>query len=284
MLSKLRERLGAKVVAIGTVFALLGGGVAAAATGTLPDTAQEAVAQVAAGLGFAIPAGGGDSDESADTEVTSTEETAQAETTEVADNGEGDIGHPMDNGEGVPQEVKDFFVDLRTWVGCVQEHARAHGEQQSNPDTRVEDDEFTDEEKTELCGEKPTNPNDSDEELEEAAEVLEISLDDLDGNDIPGEGVPQEVRDYLTALWGWVGCIQDGARAHGEQQSNADTRVEDDEYDEADKLALCGEKPTNPNDDGEEAEVEGEGRPADAAPPAWAGGPPPWAGGSEGRP
>ncbi len=95
-------------------------------------------------------------------------------------------------------------------------------------------------------------------------------------------GVPEEVAVFLEGLHEWVSCIQDGARAHGEQQSDSETRVEDAEYDDEAKLALCGEKPENPNDEGEE--FEGEGRPDDAGPPEHAGrpehaGPPAHAGG-----
>lgn len=110
---------------------------------------------------------------------------------------------------------------------------------------------------------------------------------DVDEGDLPnqeiadglGEGVPEVVQIFLAELETWVSCIQDGAAAHAEQQSNEETRIEDDEYDEADKLALCGEKPVNPNDDNEDVE-EGD-RPEDAGPPDEVG-PPEDAGPPEG--
>lgn len=167
MLNRLRERFGAKVVAIGVTTALLGGGVALAA---LPEPAEEALTEVAVRIGFEVPVG-----EEADIEETELEDTetevvlvTDAETAQI-DTLNGDEEHPMNNGEGVPEEVKTFFAELMVWVGCIQDGARAHGEQQSSAD-RIEDAEYDAAAKLELCGEKPINENDSEDELENELE------------------------------------------------------------------------------------------------------------------
>jgi hypothetical protein len=259
MFNRLKQGLGVKAVALGLALALLGGGVAAAATGSLPEPAQEALAAVAERI-TDIYGDSEDTVEGEETEVVLVD--GETTATETSDLTEGDIGHPMDNGEGVPQEVKDYFANLMIWIGCiqdaVQEGTAAHAEKQSGPD-RVEDAEFDDEAAKAECGPKPINLNDSEEELEET----------------DGEGMPEEVQIFLAELHTWIGCIQEGARAHAEQQSGPD-RVENAEF-----TPDCPDKPTNPNDNGEGGEIEGEGRPEDAGPPPWAGGPPPWAGGAD---
>ncbi len=137
MFRKLRERMGAKATAIGVVLVLIGSSVALALPDEAIDGQEIAAANQAAAAEMAA--------------------TAQ----ENAENGEGD---------GPPEAVTTFLVELHSWVECIQTAVRdgalAHAEQQSDPETRVEDAEFDAEAAKEPCGDKPINPNDGIEENE----------------------------------------------------------------------------------------------------------------------
>lgn len=110
---------------------------------------------------------------------------------------------------------------------------------------------------------------------QEAAEVKALAAQataEANREAAGAEGVPEVVEVFLAGLETWVGCIQDGARTHADQQSNEETRIEDDGYDDAAKLELCGVKPVNPNDANVEDDAQ-RGRPVDAGKPDDAGRP-----------
>ncbi len=135
-----RSRLADKAVAVGLITALLFGGVAAAATGNLPNPIQHTVAGLAAQVGLDLPSG---PEEAAAGQATAAENQAFAE--EMAANAERFA-------EEVQQTVGEYTTALDAWTGCVAENASSRSDTQSDPSTRT-DEEF---DPTEGCDEKPT--------------------------------------------------------------------------------------------------------------------------------
>jgi hypothetical protein len=180
MYQRLRNRLGARTLALIIAVSLFGGGVALA----LPDQAtagqENAAAMAQAGKDKAAAA----HENAATMAQAGKDKAAAAQENAAADAGTLDLG--ILQTEGPPEVVVTFLAELETWVSCIQAGAAAHAEQQSNEETRIEDDEYDDADKLALCGEKPVNPNDAEgEDLED--------LDDLEEGGRPDDvGRPED--------------------------------------------------------------------------------------------
>lgn len=103
----LRRRLGTRAAAVAFALLLLGAGVAAAATGTLPDPAQTAIANVAAQIGLDIPG----ADQEPGDEVSAASSVYSGE---VAENAQEYV-------QAVRQAVNRYTEELEGWVDCVKE-------------------------------------------------------------------------------------------------------------------------------------------------------------------
>ena len=140
MLTTLRSRLGSKAAALGIAAVLLGGGVAAAATGNLPTPAQEAMARVAAQIGINVSNG----DDELPEEAAATAAANQAFAAVLADNAQLFA-------EEVQETIGEYTTVLEVWTDCIADNASGRGSTQSNPGTRTEG-EF---DPTAGCEEKP---------------------------------------------------------------------------------------------------------------------------------
>lgn len=160
--------------------------------------------------------------------------------------------------EDVGEAIATYTGQLDEWTSCVAENAASRGDTQSDPETRSDE---------------PFDPKDGCED-KPVLELPEPPTEESNDDNGAADGPPPEVEAFLVELEAWVGCVQDAAAAHADQQSNEETRVEGDDFEAADQ---CDPKPTNPNDDadeGENGDVPADaGRPDDAGPPADAGRP-----------
>ncbi|MPZ54070.1 MAG: hypothetical protein GEU79_15285 [Acidimicrobiia bacterium] len=151
MMTRLRTRVASKVAVASIATLLLGGSVAAAATGNLPQPAQQAFANMGALFGIEMSAAPEDPGGDAPGEANS------------------DAAHSFS--ESVREAVDEYRSALTEWTDCVSENAASRGDTQNDPETRTEG-PF---DPTEGCDPKP---------------ILDIPEPDMPAETGPPETVP----------------------------------------------------------------------------------------------
>lgn len=130
-----RRVLATKAAAVVFATLLLGSGVAAAASGSLPAPVQQAVARVAAQVGIQIP---GLAVDAVDADLPDPEPAGHEPDGDGHDLGESRAAMAEAYTDAVRQVVLDYKSALEEWTACVAANAAGRGETQSDESTRTE--------------------------------------------------------------------------------------------------------------------------------------------------